>query len=68
MLPDDQNEISDRTTIGATTPDDASEADMALAQLEDRIGAFTAYTVAADFLTLREIYSGFWEFLARYFP
>lgn len=58
MLPDDQSEIPDRTTIGATTPDDASEADTAIAQLEDRIGAFTAYTVAADFLTLREIYSG----------
>ncbi len=58
MLPDDESEMPDPRPIGATTPDDAGDADTARAQLGDRIGAFTTYTVAADFLTLREIYSG----------
>ncbi len=36
-------------------------AEAALERLEDRIGAFTSYTLAADFLELREIYSGTFE-------
>ncbi len=36
-------------------------AEAALARLEDRIGAFTSYTLAADFLELREIYAGTFE-------
>jgi hypothetical protein len=33
-------------------------AEATVASLDDRIGAFTAYTLAADFLELREIYAG----------
>jgi len=33
-------------------------AEEALARIEDRSGAFTSYTLAADFLELREIYAG----------
>lgn len=36
-------------------------AEEALARLEDRIGAFVSYTLAADFLELREIYAGGFE-------
>lgn len=42
------------------TPEQA-EAAAALARLEDRIGAFTSYTIAADLLELREIYAGTFE-------
>lgn len=38
-----------------------AEAEAALARLEDRIGAFTAYTLANDFLELREIFAGSFE-------
>lgn len=38
--------------------DEQAAAEAALARLEDRIGAFTSYTLAADFLELREIYAG----------
>ncbi|WP_165774758.1 maleylpyruvate isomerase N-terminal domain-containing protein [Candidatus Viridilinea mediisalina] len=38
-----------------------AEAEVALARLEDRIGAFTAYTLANDFLELREIFAGSFE-------
>ncbi|NTU84137.1 MAG: hypothetical protein HGA45_33010, partial [Chloroflexales bacterium] len=41
--------------------DEQLEAEAALARLEDRIGAFTAYTIAADFLELRQIYAGTFE-------
>lgn len=37
------------------------EAELTLARLEDRIGAFTSYTLAADLLELREIYAGAFE-------
>lgn len=40
---------------------DQAEAEAALARLEDRIGAFTSYTIAADFLELREIFAGTFE-------
>lgn len=36
-------------------------AELALARLEDRIGAYTSYTLATDFLELREIYAGGFE-------
>lgn len=36
-------------------------AEEALARLEDRIGAYTSYTLAADFLELREIFAGGFE-------
>lgn len=36
-------------------------AEEAVARLEDRIGAYTSYTLAADFLELREIYAGGFE-------
>lgn len=45
----------------AAPPSEADEqlaAEIALARLEDRIGAFTSYTLAADFLELREILAG----------
>jgi len=38
-----------------------TEAAAALVRLEDRIGSFTAYTLAADFLELRQIYAGTFE-------
>jgi hypothetical protein len=41
--------------------DEQREAEEALARLEDRSGAFTPYTMAADFLELREIFSGGFE-------
>ncbi|RRR69110.1 MAG: hypothetical protein EI684_16555 [Candidatus Viridilinea halotolerans] len=37
------------------------EAEASLARLEDRIGAFTAYTLASDLLELREIFAGSFE-------
>lgn len=44
---------------GAEPPSEEQvAAEATLAQLEDRIGAFTSYTLAADFLELREIYTG----------
>lgn len=42
-------------------PDEETAAEAALARLEDRIGAFTSYTLAADFLELREIFAGTFE-------
>ncbi|MGQ9927887.1 MAG: saccharopine dehydrogenase NADP-binding domain-containing protein [Chloroflexaceae bacterium] len=42
-------------------PDELAAAEEALARLEDRIGAFTAYTIASDFLELQEIYRGSFE-------
>lgn len=45
----------------ADAPADQPEAEAALARLEDRIGAFTSYTIAADFLELREIFAGTFE-------
>jgi hypothetical protein len=44
----------------ALTPEQI-EAEAALARLEDRIGAYTSYTLAADFLELREIFAGGFE-------
>lgn len=41
--------------------EEQAAAEAALARLEDRIGAFTSYTLAADFLELREIYTGTFE-------
>ncbi|MCS6880402.1 MAG: saccharopine dehydrogenase NADP-binding domain-containing protein [Oscillochloridaceae bacterium] len=41
--------------------DELAIAEEALARLEDRIGAFTAYTIASDFLELQEIYRGSFE-------
>jgi len=41
--------------------DELVAAEEALARLEDRIGAFTAYTIASDFLELQEIYRGSFE-------
>lgn len=41
--------------------EEQAAAEAALARLEDRIGAFTSYTLAADFLELREIYAGTFE-------
>jgi len=41
--------------------DELAAAEEALARLEDRIGAFTAYTIASDFLELQEIYRGSFE-------
>jgi len=41
--------------------DELAAAEAALARLEDRIGAFTAYTIASDFLELQEIYRGSFE-------
>jgi hypothetical protein len=38
-----------------------AESEAALARLEDRIGAFTSFTIAADFLELREIFVGSFE-------
>lgn len=38
-----------------------AEAAAAMARLEDRIGAFTSYTLAADFLELREVFTGTFE-------
>ncbi|NTW97529.1 MAG: hypothetical protein HGB28_03155, partial [Oscillochloris sp.] len=37
----------------------ASSEDKPLALFDDRIGAFAAYTIAADLLKLREIYAGY---------
>jgi hypothetical protein len=42
----------------APPSDEQAAAEATMAQLEDRIGAFTSYTLAADFLELREIYAG----------
>lgn len=45
---------------GAQTADEQA-AEEALARLEDRIGAFTSYTLAADFLELHAIVAGMFE-------
>lgn len=42
-------------------PADEEQDDILLEALEDRIGAFAPFTIAADFLELREIYAGFFE-------
>lgn len=42
-------------------PDELTAAEEALARLEDRIGAFTGYTLASDFLELQEIFAGSFE-------
>lgn len=41
--------------------DEQRAAEEALARLEDRIGAYTSYTLAADFLELREVFAGGFE-------
>lgn len=65
MLEDDQ--VSAEAEPAPTPPDEPdepppspeqAEAEAALARLEDRSGAFTPYTLAADFLELREILAG----------
>lgn len=61
---------SPRAPLAPAPPDDDPDepltdeqraAAVALAHLEDRIGAFTSYTIAADFLELREIFAGGFE-------
>lgn len=48
--------------VEATPPTEAElAAEAALAQLEDRIGAYTPYTLAGDLLELRELFSGTFE-------
>lgn len=54
---------SDQAAVELTEEqlDEHAAAEAALARLEDRIGAFTSYTIAADFLELRQIFAGTFE-------
>jgi hypothetical protein len=58
--PAEPNEPDELDEEAEPTPEQRA-AEEALARLEDRIGAFTSYTLAADFLELREIYAGGFE-------
>jgi hypothetical protein len=61
MIPAEQPEIERPAPPSEEQPpltEEQAAAEAALARLEDRIGAFTSYTLAADFLELREIYTG----------
>lgn len=50
------------TTPGEPQPTaEERAAEEALARLEDRSGAFVSYTIAADFLELRELFAGSFE-------
>lgn len=67
---DEQEQAGRGAPVGPAEPEEPADeplteeqraAEEALARLEDRIGAYTSYTLAADLLELREIFAGGFE-------